>query len=110
MQIFTTVVNNVSLLSVEGRVDGATAQGVQDRVGSVVESGARKIVLNLAKVEYISSAGLRAILISAKAITAASGELRICNLHGMVRDVFDISGISNVLSVFDSETDALKGF
>ena len=110
MEIRTKAVNDVTLLKIEGRLDGDTAPEMQDRLIQTAAGRPSKIIVNLADVEYVSSAGLRAILIAAKAVAAADGELRICNLHGMVRDVFDISGFSKALAVFPSEADALDGF
>ena len=66
--------------------------------------------MNLAKLDYISSAGLRVLLASAKQLKPDGGEIRICNLNEVVKEVFDISGFVTIFKVFGSETEALDGF
>jgi anti-anti-sigma factor len=66
--------------------------------------------VNLEKLDYISSAGLRVLLLVAKKLQANAGELRICSLNAIVKEVFDISGFDMILPVSASESEALEGF
>ena len=85
----------------------SAASGV-DR--DTVNAGNHAIVVDLARLDYISSAGLRVLLGTAKKLTAAGGALRTFGLNDTVREVFDISGFSTILRVFPSEADALNSF
>ena len=70
----------------------------------------QKILVNFADLDYISSAGLRVLLTTAKRLGGSGGTLRICGLNETVSEVFEISGFSVILSVFPNETEALEGF
>jgi len=67
-------------------------------------------VVNFEKLDYISSTGLDVLLKAAKQLKGNSGELRICSLNEFVQEVFEISGFCTILSVFNSESDALSRF
>ena len=66
--------------------------------------------MNLEKLDYISSAGLRVLLATAKKLKAIGGELRVCSLNEIVTEVFDITGFDLILTVLPSESEALDGF
>ncbi len=66
--------------------------------------------MNFEKLHYISSAGLRVLLAAAKQLKTADGELRICDLNEVVKEVFDISGFSTIFKIFENETEALDSF
>jgi anti-anti-sigma factor len=76
----------------------------------LVSDGVNKMLLNCEQLTYINSSGLRVILVVAKELTRTEGELRICGLKDPVRQVFDITGFSGILTVLDSESEALEAF
>ena len=67
-------------------------------------------MVNFEKLDYIRSAGLRVLLKAAKQLKGNSDELRISSLNEFVQEVFEISGFCTILSVFNSESDALSRF
>jgi len=73
----------------------------------LLEEGALNLVLDLAAVEYVSSAGLRSILVTAKKARNQGGAATCCTLQPMVRQVFDVAGFTRMVQVFDSLNDAL---
>ncbi len=110
MQISVKTTNEVKLLAFEGRLDTQTSPDAQRQLTRLIEEGETKILVNLEKLDYISSAGLRVLLIVAKQLRTTDGELRICNLNEVVKEVFDISGFDMILPIFASESEALEGF
>jgi anti-anti-sigma factor len=68
------------------------------------------LLVDFKALDYISSAGLRVLLATAKRLSSEGGSLRICHLNDTVREVFEISGFSTIFSVFDTEAEALEGF
>jgi anti-sigma B factor antagonist len=76
----------------------------------LIDQGATKVVVNFEKLDYIRSAGLRVLLKAAKQLKGNSDELRISSLNEFVQEVFEISGFCTILSVFNSESDALSRF
>ncbi len=110
MQISVKTTNEVKVLAFEGRLDSQTSPDAQQQLTRLIEEGETKILVNLEKVDYISSAGLRVLLVIAKQLKTTDGELRICSLNEVVKEVFDISGFDMILPISASESDALEGF
>lgn len=108
MEIATRTENDVTLVTLAGSLDSNTSPRAQAALDGILAGGARKVVLDLSRVDYISSAGLRVMLATAKRLSAG-GALRLFGLNETVREVFDISGFSTFLAVFATETDALRG-
>lgn len=90
--------NGTSLtLSVEGRLDTLTAPDLEKEIGAVSES-ANELVIDFAKLEYISSAGLR-VLLSAHKIFAKKGGMTITNVNETVSDIFEVTGFKDILTI-----------
>lgn len=110
MEVTLKDINEVSVLLFEGNLDTNTAPQAQEQIDQVIDGGSAKVLINFESLNYISSAGLRVLLTTAKKLKAASGDLKICCLNETVREVFDISGFSTILTVVSSEDDALGSF
>lgn len=110
MQISIKTTDEIKVLEFDGKLDTHTFSHAQDHLSELIEKGERKILVNLEKLDYISSAGLRVLLIAAKQLKPDGGEIRICSLNDVVKEVFDISGFVTIFKVFVSESEALDGF
>ena len=95
------------VLAVEGRLDTLTAPEFEAEGLRRAQAGEARLVLDLAGVDYISSAGLRGILAVAKRLKAKGGDLAVCGLRGIVAEVFTVSGFAKILPVFATREDAL---
>lgn len=101
--------NGITSIFIEGKLDTSSSDEAQAKLSSLTAPGT-KMLMNLEKLEFVSSIGLRIILMQAKELKKNGGELRICGLHTTVKEVFTISGFSQILNIFDSQDDALKEF
>jgi len=110
MEILVKTTDDVKVVEFEGKLDTQTSPDAQDQLTELIGNGERKILVNLEKLDYISSAGLRVLLAAAKQLKPDGGEVRICNLNDVVQEVFDISGFVTIFKVFGSEIEALDGF
>lgn len=110
MEITTRTQGNASIIAIVGKLDSVTSPQAQQALEAIVSGGGRKLAVDFSGLDYISSAGLRVLLGTAKKLAATGGALRTFGLNETVREVFDISGFSAILPVFPSEADALKGF
>lgn len=110
MHISVSDVGEVKVLRIEGKLDTKTSPDALATLADLIETGATKIVVNFEKLAYISSAGLRVLLATAKQLRGNSGELRVCGLNEVVQEVFEISGFDRILSVAGTEEEALRGF
>jgi anti-sigma B factor antagonist len=110
MDISCEVKDNVTVVRFEGNLDTNTSTDAQDYLNKAIDEGAAKVVVCFDKVDFVSSAGLRVLLATAKKLGGGGGSLRVCGLNETVSEVFEISGFSTILNVFPSEAEALSGF
>ena len=110
MNISVSVNGSVTVVGFEGNLDTNTAPEAQERLDELASEGVGKILVDFADLDYISSAGLRVLLATAKKLRGSGGNLRLCSLNETVAEVFEISGFSTIFAVFPSEVEALEGF
>ncbi len=110
METSVKEVADVTVLLFEGELDTNTSTDAENQLNELIKNETHKILLDFAKLDFISSAGLRVLLATAQQLKIAGGGLRVCSLNEDVKEVFDISGFSTLLSVFDNEAEALNGF
>ena len=110
MEITTTETGDVSVLDIQGHLDTNTSPEAETAINALIDAGTSKILIDFGALEYISSAGLRVLLATAKKLKAAGGDLKICGLNDTVQEVFDISGFSSILAVSANREEALASF
>ncbi|MFP3998406.1 MAG: STAS domain-containing protein [Desulfobacterales bacterium] len=91
-----------------GRMDANTSSVFEAECGKWIEKGEKRLIADLAGLEYISSAGLRSVLVVGKKLKPMGGELVLCNMDGMVEEVFNMSGFNNIFNIFDTLEAALE--
>lgn len=96
------------VVSVKGRVDAVTAPELEKTISKYADSDKGKIILDFNELEYISSAGLRVVLVTAKKMKAKQGELLVSGLKDTVKDVFELSGFYLIIKIFDTVEAALE--
>lgn len=92
---------------VSGRVDGLAAPEFEQYLNAIVERGDKDVLLDCSGMDYISSAGLRALLVGARACQQSGGNLALCALKPECRKVLEVSGFFAFLESFDTREDAL---
>jgi anti-sigma B factor antagonist len=107
MRCDSTKHENVVVISVSGRLDFITASEFEQECNTLITAGENHLVINFEELSYISSAGLRSILRTAKTLKQNQGTIAICGLRDMVEKVFTISGFLTYLPVFSSTDEAL---
>jgi anti-sigma B factor antagonist len=99
------------LLDVKGRITmGEGDELLKDKVNSLVNQGHKKIVLNLAEVPYIDSAGLGEIVRTYTTVSRQGGSLKLLSLTKRITDLLSITKLLTVFETFDSENDAVRSF
>jgi len=107
MQIVQQRHGEVGVIAPSGRVDSTTSEALQAAITTVLDDGTTQLVIDLAGVEYISSAGLRVMLLTAKRLGGGKGALVLCGLGDAVRQVFDLAGLLPLFTVDVSRQAAL---
>jgi len=96
------------IVSVEGRMDAVTTPEFEQKLGGWIDEGEIRFIVDFAGLGYISSAGLRGILTSVKRLKAEGGQIVLTSLHGTVKEVFEISGFSTIIPIYESVEAALQ--
>lgn len=99
--------NNWTVVAVLGRLDTTSAPEFDGKIQEVLARGENQLILDLSRLEYVSSAGLRSVIAAAKSAASRGGRLSCCGLSGVVKKVFDVSGFTTLLPVFETLNDAL---
>ncbi len=107
MEIRASVQDGIDLLALGGRMDATTTPEFESAARALLAQGKNRVIVDMADLEYISSAGLRGILGLVKSIKAASGRLAFCSLQPMAAEVVRISGFNAMLTVCGTREDAL---
>ena len=110
MKLESKTIDQVTVVEMEGNLDTNTSVDAQEHINMLIDDGAVKLLVDFAEVDFVSSAGLRVLLATAKKLGGIGGSLRICGLNEAVNEVFEISGFSTILDVFPSREEALQGF
>ncbi|MEN6343023.1 MAG: STAS domain-containing protein [Methanospirillum sp.] len=97
----------VAVLSVSGRVDTATAPALEKALDGVIAGGARRVLIDLAGVPYISSGGLRVLLMTAKRLRQEGDRYALCSLASEVEKVMRLTGFSSILTIYPDRASAL---
>lgn len=109
MQTETSKVNDIEVVAVSGRLDPAASIELKKVFSPLLAEGAKKVIVDMAGVEYIGSAGLRELFFAAKTLERAGGKLVCCSLQPEVKRIFDIAGFSIPYQVFASRDEAIQG-
>ena len=111
MQIEQRAVGDVTVLDLKGRVTlGEGDELLKDKVNSLLNQGIKKIVLNLADVPYIDSAGLGEIVRTYTTVSKQGGTLKLLNLTKRITDLLSITKLLTVFETFDNENEAVRSF
>lgn len=97
--------DGLTVVKVTGDVNGMTCGRLEDELNRLIDGGGTRIVLDLDGVRYISSAGLRVLMIAAKRLSG-EGAFALSRAAGGVRKVLDITGFSTIIPIHDDLEDA----
>ena len=111
MQITERQVGDVMILDLKGKITlGEGDELLKDKVNSIVSQGRRKIVLNLAEVPYLDSAGLGEVVRAYTTVSRQGGSLKLLNLTKRITDLLSITKLLTVFDTFESEDEAVRSF
>ncbi len=101
---------NLRVVPISGRIDAAAAPAVRQRVTEAAESGARYIVVDLAGVTFLSSSGLRVLLLLARDLRKRGSDLRLCSAQPHVAEVFHLTGFDQIFELHPTREAAVESF
>lgn len=107
MEIKTEKTNDVVILNIIGNLDSNTSGMLEETLIPAIGNEKTKIIIDCSQMGYISSAGLRVLLMAAKKSKHAGGVIVLCALKDHIKEVFDIAGFTAIFSIMPTRTEAL---
>lgn len=108
MNIKEVKTERAKVLIIEGRLDSNTSGILEKKITEIVGAGEKYLVIDFSSMDYISSAGLRVLLITAKITKKAGGKVILSALCANVKEVFDIAGFTSIFTVCATQEDAIQ--
>ncbi len=108
MKIRKEKIGDFSVLKIDGRIDTIQSAALEAEVNQVYGSGEKDMIFNCSGLNYISSSGLRIFLVAQKKAISIKGKLYLCNMQPAIKEIFVISGFSNLFRIFDTQEEALS--
>ena len=99
--------DEVRVVRPQGRFDSNTAPALEKELLGLIDGGSRRMLLDFSEISYISSMGLRVVLLAAKKMRSEGGKFVLSSLSPPIAEVFEISGFSSILSIHASKDAAL---
>jgi len=110
MNIQKRMAGDVTILCLDGRLDLTSASTLKEASKDVLSGSTKKMVLNLDRVDFINSSGLGALVSILKEVRNSQGSMKLTNLAPYVKEIFDITQLSNIFDIFPDESQALTSF
>ena len=95
--------DGVLIAKPEGRIDGVNARDFHEALSEAIGTDSNAVLVDLAAINYISSAGLRTFLLIAKTLQQRSAQFALCSLSEPIREIFEISGFDKIIAIHASE-------
>lgn len=107
MKVIVEDCGGCSKLKFQGRLDATSSAEADSAFSGLIDAGSARIFVDMSELDYISSAGLRVLLVAAKRVQQKGGRIALFGLSENVKDVFEISGFASVFKIGSGEADAL---
>ena len=110
MELRTRYYNDVAIFAANGRFDATTTTNFIQTINEQIGAGYGRLVIDLKKVDFLSSAGIRALVQAAQLSRQQGGDLRIANARGRVRYVLNLAGVDSVIKVYPNVVGATASY
>jgi len=100
--------DEVICLELSGRLDTNTSKDLEKAISELSIAKETKLLLDFTDIEYVSSSGLRVILLTAKKIKSESGKLVLFGMKDVIKEVFDMTGFTPILNIVSTAEEAFK--
>lgn len=110
MEITEKKVGNCTIVGIDGRLDTTNYSVLEKKLMELIDAGEIRLLVNLSKMDYVSSSGLRILLMALKRITMAKGKFALCSLQDNIKEIFEISGFTNIFEIYGNEEEGRINF
>ena len=94
--------SEISIITINGRLDAATAPVADKIINTILEGGCSRMLFDFSMLDYLGSGGLRVILAATKALKRKRGQIVLCSLPNLVKEIFEVSGFNSVIPIAES--------
>ncbi len=108
LEIRETKSGRALVLEFNGRLDATTSAGALEKLTASIEVGEQQLVLDFSQLDYISSAGLKTLLVVLNKLPPLHGTIALCSLKPYLKEIIDIAGLTALFPVYPSRAEALK--
>jgi anti-sigma B factor antagonist len=109
MEIREKELGDAYIIEISGRMDTINSKDLEARLNSIIGRNVARIVIDMEAVDYISSVGLRVLLASLKRQKESHRFLVLASLQPFVKDIFRVTGLEKIFSIYSSQEDAIEG-
>lgn len=108
MELEQTKNGDVTTLSLKGRLDAATSAAAQEQILRIIDEGNLKLIVDLAHLGYVSSAGLRIFMTAGKRVKGKNGKMVFCSLQEQTKELFEFAGFTSIFITCATQAEALQ--
>lgn len=109
MEITIKKDSGITVVYPSGRIDTSTAKNFEEGIMKIISDN-QEIIISFSEINYISSAGLRVILVAGKKIASVKGQLALADMSEKIREVFKMSGFDKILKIYPTYSEAKSSF
>jgi len=110
MELLEKKTEKCLVIGIKGRLDTINYSILEKRLMELLDQDVARILVNCSQMDYVSSSGLRILLMALKRITMVKGKFVLCSLQDNIREIFEISGFTTIFEIYPNEEDALRVF
>ena len=108
MEITQAKQNDIVILKLKGRLDTLSSSSLEKKLLDLSEQNENELIIDFSQLDFISSSGLRVLLMAGKKLKSVKGKIAFCTLKDHVKEVFDIAGFTILFHMFPSQEEAMK--
>lgn len=108
LEIIQSLIDNIPVLSVSGKIDAVTSRDLESALIGLIDQNKKFLVVDMGKVEFLSSSGLRVLMASLNRLKHKEGDLKLAALQPFVKDVFVLTGANRFFSIYPSQGEAIE--
>lgn len=110
MEVSISTENNINIVAATGKIDSNTSGKFEEAVVKLIDEGALHLIINFENLDYISSAGLRILLLGLKKLKGKDGKIILCALKPHIKEVFEIAGFNSIFTIVETLEEAKEKF
>ena len=108
MELLEQKMEEITLIGITGRLDTTNYGILEKRLITLIDEGAKKIIIDCTNMDYISSSGLRIFLMGLKKVKLSDGNFVLFGLQDTIREIFEIAGFTTIFEIYRTKEEAIK--